>query len=267
MNPWRKVLLGAGFALIAGIAGLLAWLPGQYVVPVLMYHSIAQAQTERDKANTVAPEAFERQMAFIRTNGYHALSVDEYVDYARTGRHFPRKSVVVTFDDGLLNNYTEAYPILRKYSIPSVMFIPSGLVGTKDPDTGVPQMTADQLRLIAATGVTVASHTVGHKYLPDLSAADALREIRDSKADLERMIGRPVLYFAYPTGGFNEAVKGMVRDAGYAAAFTTNRGMDRSNHDLFELKRIRPKNNDSRLVLWMKLSGYYNLIRGSKKGF
>ena len=252
------------FAAIVFAVGL--WLSGKNVVPVLMYHNIGYPKTDRARINTVSPEAFERQMAFIKNNGYRILSVDEYVSIIRTRQKVSSKCVLVTFDDGLLNNYTIAYPILKKYSIPAVMFIPSGLVGKIDPGDGVFQMNGDQLREMADNGITIGSHTVRHIYLPDLSTDSARREIVESKLVLEKMLGRPINFFAYPSGGFTNEIKTMLKEAGYKAAFTTNRGMDRFNHDLFELRRIRPKDGDGWFVLWMKLSGYYNLIRDSQKG-
>ena len=232
-----------------------------------MYHSVDYAQTDRARANTVSPEAFERQMAFLKRGGYQVLSVETYVQIIREKKKFAPKSVVITFDDGLLNNYTNAYPILMKYGIPAVMFIPSSYVGRLDAGVGPPKMNADQLREISAHGVTIGSHVATEAYLPSLGQEAAQKEIVDSKAVLEELVGRRVEYLAYPSGGFSEEIKAMVRDAGYQAAFTTNRGFDRGNRDLYELKRIRPKDSDGRIELWMKCSGYYNLLRKSKKPF
>ena len=261
----KKIWIVAGAGMLAGIIVLAGWLPGCWVVPVLMYHSINMPKVEKDGANTVSPEAFDRQMKFIKKNGYHVVSIDEYVAIKRAGGKFPAKSVVITFDDGLLDNYTNAYPILRKNGFPSLMFIPSADVGLSDASWGQPQMNWAQLLEMKAHGVTIGSHTVTHAYLPALTPEKIRHEIADSKNELEAHLGCRVDYLAYPTGGFSEEIKQLARKAGYHAAFTTNRGYSRLNQDLYELKRIRPKDKDGSLALWVKLSGYYNLVRSSKE--
>ena len=87
------------------------------------------------------------------------------------------------------------------------------------------------------------------------------------KKMIEDHLGHSIDYFAYPTGGFTQEVKGIVKAGGYKAAVTTNRGKDRFNIDLYELKRIHMNESDdtySGFVLWSKLSGYYNLFRHFK---
>ena len=93
-------------------------------------------------------------------------------------------------------------------------------------------------------------------------------EIVDSKRRLEEEIGVRVAHFAYPTGGFDEEIKEMVKQAGYDSACTTNRGYDRFNRDLYELKRVRFSDQDNRVdYLWMKLTGFYNLFRQAKNPY
>lgn len=260
----RKIRIAAVlFIALCGIA-LVSWLPGQYVVPVLMYHRVVVALTERDSANSVSPAAFERQMAYIKRHGYRVLTMDEYAAMTRAGKGFPPRSVVITFDDGVLDNYTQAYPVLLKYGLPAVMFVPSADVGLKDAGWSTPQMGWDQLREMSAHGVTIGSHTLTHAYLPDVNLERSGREIAESKKTLEQQLGRRIDYLAYPTGGFSDDIKRQAREAGYAAAFTTNRGRDRMNRDLYELKRIRIKDTDGAIELWVKLSGYYNRVRDSR---
>ena len=102
---------------------------------------------------------------------------------------------------------------------------------------------------------------------PELSLAQAQDEIAGSKKIIEDHLGHSIDYFCYPSGGFTEDIKRLVQEAGYKAAVTTNRGKDKFNLDLYELKRIHMNNTDdqySGLILWFKLSGYYNLFRHFK---
>jgi peptidoglycan/xylan/chitin deacetylase (PgdA/CDA1 family) len=113
----------------------------------------------------------------------------------------------------------------------------------------------------------VGSHTLHHFYLPDFPGEVQVREIVESKKAIEYHLGMPAYYLAYPIGGFNEDVKKVAREAGYRLAFTTNRGHGRYNRDFFELKRIRSKDADNDFVMWVKLTGYYNLLRKPQKPF
>ena len=101
-----------------------------------------------------------------------------------------------------------------------------------------------------------------HAYLPGVLPDQQHEEILKSKEFLERKIGRSVDYFSYPVGGFNKQIIEFVQRAGYQAAFTTNRGYNRYNKDVYSLKRIRLSDKDnSDMILWFKLSGFYNFLR------
>ncbi len=261
MSKVRKISSAAAVVVGLAVVLLLVCLPGLYVVPVLMYHSINYAKTERASANTVSPESFQKQLNFIRQGGYKVLSLDEYYEGLKAGKNFCCKSVVITFDDGLADNYSSAFPVLKQFGFPATFFVPTDTVGKSGG------MTWDQVKEVSGANITVGSHLIIESYLPDMLREQQEEAIKGSKKILEAQLGRSVNYLAYPTGGFNNDVKRITRDAGYKLAFTTNRGYDRFNHDLYALRRIRPKDSDNPLILWMKLSGYYNLVRQSKNPY
>lgn len=245
--------------LSAALVVLAFWLPAQYQVPVLMYHTIASSSVE--PLNNVQPQHFARQMAYLQQHGYKVLSVADFVDGVRSGRVFDAKSVVITFDDGYQDNYTAAYPVLKKYGFPAAVFVEVAHIGNPG------RLTWAEAREMDAGGVSIASHVMTGAYLPDLTHEQAVHEITESKRILEMELGHPVVFLAYPIGGFSEEIKQIVRQAGYRAAFATNRGYDRRVKDPYELKRIRIKDSDGDAQLWLKLSGYYNLVRKSKNPF
>jgi len=116
--------------------------------------------------------------------------------------------------------------------------------------------------------IDIGSHTRHHAYLPELSRKEQEDEIKKSKWKLERNLGKRIEYFSYPIGGFSELIKKLVKEAGYKGACATNRGYDRLNKDVFELNRVRFSDNDNRDdILWIKLSGYYNLFREARKPY
>lgn len=255
----KHILFVTIAVLLVSVSVLLVWARDKYVVPILMYHNIEE--TEVRKANSVSPESFKRQMQYLRDHGYTVISLHDLVEGIRAGRPAPRKSVVITFDDAYLDNYTEAFPVLKSFAYPAIVFVPSDLVGTPG------YVSWEQLMEMQAGGFVAGSHTRHHVYLPDAAVDKQREEIFQSKELLEKRLGEPVLYFAYPSGGFSDEIKDMVREAGYRGACATNRGYARFNEDVYELKRIRPNDDDSELELWAKLSGYYNLFRKSKHPF
>ena len=249
-----KVLAGIIVVLILGAFIFCVTVSDRYVVPIITYHSVDN--TPNYLCPTVKVENFRRHMEFLKSKGFHIVTLDELVKGIREGKSLPRKSVVIAFDDGMDDNYAIAYPILKEYQFPAVMFVSSHFIG-KDG-----YLTWNQLREMAKNGITIGSHSRYHKHIPDLTVEEQQQEIFESKKMLEEKLGIPVDYIAYPFGGFSDHIKDLVKAAGYKGACTTNRGRDRFNHDPYELNRIRM--SDRRygdFDLWLRFSGYYNFFR------
>ncbi len=236
------------------------WMRDRYVVPVMTYHNVSDA-VSGDSLNNVTPKSFAWQMKFLKRHRYHVISFDDLVDGLKKGRVFARDTVVIQFDDGNEDNYTNAFPVLKKYHFPAMEFLVSDKVGTPG------FLTWDQVREMDAKDFKAGAHTRHHVYLPDVSPDVVRDEIFGSKKIIEKHLGHGIDYFCYPFGGFKEEVQGVVQEAGFKAAVTTNRGEDRLNRDLFALRRVHIKNGDNTLILWAKLSGYYNFFRKSKDAY
>ena len=258
------------FVLIIAVTGCCAWLQDQYVVPILMYHNVSLADTKllptighppkrKLHLNQVTPQSFDRQMGFLKNNGYQVISLDDYVQGQKAGKKFSHKTVVITFDDGYVDNYTNAFPILKKYHFPATIFLISDYVGVSQ---GL--LNWEQVKEMSQYGISFGSHTRHHVYLPAQSKEQMKDEIAGSKHVIEEHLGKPVYYLAYPSGGFSDEIKTITALAGYKAALATNRGYDRYNIDLYELNRIHVNSRDNELTLAGKLSGYYNLFRELK---
>lgn len=240
------------------------WLDSKYTVPVIMYHRVNPSGTER--GDTVSPERFRQQMEFLRKYNYQVIPLEELVRGIKDGKRFPRNTVVITFDDGYEDNFTHALPILQEYRYPSTLFICPDFIGKVRE--GHAFLSWEQLEIMKNAGMSLQSHTMTHAYLPDLDLDDARYEIEESKRILEEELNVPIEYFAYPIGGFTPDTKELIKKAGYKAAFTTNRGHDRFDKDIYEINRIRFSNNDhSQLYTWAKLSGYNNLFRKLKRPY
>ena len=259
MKKIKRILLFVLFLSVLAVPALL-WLNDHYTVPVVMYHKVESL--EQGRADTVSPQRLRYHLDYMKTKGYSVLSLEDYVEGVRTGRKFDHKSVVLTFDDGYDNNWSNAFPILKEFGYPAAIFIPSEQMGQPG------YLPWEQVKEMADSGITFGSHGLTEAYLPDCPAPRMKREIEDSKRIIEEEIGSPVNFIAYPIGGFNDGIKAQVKRTGYFAAMATNRGNDRFNQDLYEINRIKfSDKDDSDLILWAKLSGYYNLFRKLKKPY
>lgn len=221
-----------------------------YMTPILMYHHVDERWQEWKLS--VSPHSFERQMEFLKAHRYNVIPLGEYVSLLKDKKPIPKKTVVLTFDDGYDNNFTEAFPVLKKMGFPATIFIQVDGVGRRG------YMTWDDIAILIENGIEIASHTVHHGFLPDLPEEEMKKEIVESKAILESRLQRPITLFSYPGGGFNAAARQQVIDAGYEGAAATHPGPDYPDLDPYALKRIRvSRTSDNLFVFWLQLSGFY----------
>jgi peptidoglycan/xylan/chitin deacetylase (PgdA/CDA1 family) len=229
-----------------------------YHIPILGYHRVGVFKG--DHVPTISPETFERQLAFLARRRYRVLGLDEVAAHLERGGPLPRRSVVMTFDDGYEETHTVAWPILKRFRFPATVFVTPA-------EVGLPGFaTWDQVIDMARDGMTVGSHTMHHCYLPLVKGDRLPEEIIQSKRIIEERIGRPVQFISYPVGGFTPEVQAIVRQAGYRAACTTNRASSLERVDRFALRRIKVTERDRHPLLFLaKVSGYYDLFRELKQ--
>ncbi|MDD5691551.1 MAG: polysaccharide deacetylase family protein, partial [Candidatus Omnitrophica bacterium] len=178
-----------------------------------------------------------------------------------------RNKVVITFDDGYKDNFEYAYPVLKRLGFAATIFIITDFMGKGSDEEGKEFLGWDEVVAMSKNKISFGSHTKTHFYLGAIKDEEAaFEEIAGSKKAIEQKIGIPVDYFCYPGGGFNEKIKESVARAGYKGACSTNRGFADFNSDVYELKRVKVTNSDMTkpLSFWIKLSGYYNILRKEK---
>ena len=182
--------------------------------PVIMYHDI---KTEPQNNFDVLIEDFCAQLDWLKEEGYETLSINDFIHYLSQDS-FPKKSVLLTFDDGYNGIYNYAMPELKKRGMKATFFITSSMVGVLD--TTYPHVTEEELKAMAADELfSIASHTVSHLHLDELSPEERDYELNESKKALEELIGKKILAIAYPYGDYNEEVIAAVKDSGYEVAF------------------------------------------------
>jgi peptidoglycan/xylan/chitin deacetylase (PgdA/CDA1 family) len=236
---------------------------------VLMYHKVNDVD---GNTVTVTPATFDEQMAQLGELGYTVVSLDDVVAHYLDGAPLPPQAVLITFDDGYLDNLENAAPILQRYGYPAVLFVPIAYLGVKRPlphdehlaVRGVVNRTLDwsQLAEIESTGVRVESHGIGHRPLADLEVDEAAREITLSKLKLEEALGRPIRAFSYVKGSeahYRPVHLSLIRQAGYDVAFTSISGGNGPHTDPFQLHRYNVEPYPPR-TFELVLSGACDLI-------
>ena len=213
-------------------------------IPILMYHQIAPAPAAGSPMRSlcVSPPAFARQMRWLHRLGYQGLSMSALLPYLRGERH--GKVIGLTFDDGYLNNWEHALPVLSALGFSATCYVVSQRIGqcnAWDAPLGiaqVPLMDATHLRDWMAQGQEIGSHTQHHVRLNQVSDAQAESEIAQSRVDLQTLLGVEIQQFCYPYGDLDARHVAMVAQAGYTAATTTQRGRAVWADGVYTLPRI-----------------------------
>lgn len=196
---------------------------------VLNYHQVQNNFTSL----SMPVNQFDAQMDYLVENGYTSISPEELYKGLNGEISLPEKSVLITFDDGYVDNYTNAFPILKYYGLKATIFVIPALV-SKD----VRYLTWEQLQEMEQSGVTVQSHTLNHRKLEELPDDEIRAELLNSKLILEENLGHAVEFLAYPTGTYNLHIAGIARDCGYKGAFTIKYGNVDLGSNLFALERV-----------------------------
>jgi peptidoglycan/xylan/chitin deacetylase (PgdA/CDA1 family) len=214
---------------------------------VLMYHKVNDLSPN---PITVPTGIFAEQMALLPELGYTPVSLDAVRDHYLLGDPLPDGAVLITFDDGYLDNLENAFPILREHGFPAVVFAPVAYLDDSRPLPheepfrllGVRNETLSwgQLAELEAGGVRIESHGIGHRRLAELPPDQALREIALSKRRLEEGLGREVEAYAYVKGtraDYRAEHASLVQQAGYKLGFSAVAGPNGPHSDRFQLLR------------------------------
>lgn len=220
---------------------------------ILMYHMITDPLAPVEAGLCRTPDAFRQDMLQIRKSGYQVVPLASVLDCIAGKQDLPDKTIAITFDDGLACIYENALPILQEFGYPSSLFIVSGCVNGHNEwgkEFGLPRrrmLTSGEIRALAESGVNIGAHTINHVWLGKSEKDVATKEIRDSKAALEDIIGQEVSTFAYPFGNWNQMARNAVIEAGYTGACSTMPGRNKKDTDPYLLRRAEIMGSDA---LW-----------------
>lgn len=198
-------------------------------IPILMYHHV----DDKQGSLYISKNVFAGQMDYLVSKGYNTVTLPEVMESLQGLKTLPPKPLVITFDDGYQDNYLNAYPILRERNMKATFFIVSQLVG------GGEYLTWEQLGEMAGNSlVTIGDHTLSHKAIAMETETQLTDEILSAKNILESRLGVKVNTFAYPYGSLNANADKVLKDGGFMAAVTTQRGLSCAKLP-YDLPRIR----------------------------
>lgn len=198
-------------------------------IPVLYYHSVDENASNEV---TITPEKLQEQLDYINDNNYVTITMTELYNHIENNKPIPEKSILITFDDGYMNNYTEAFPMLKELNMTATIFcVGNSLDGSY-------YLSEEAIKEMSDYGIDIESHTVNHVHLDTMSYDEQLLELKNSKNILEKITGKEVLSLAYPFGDYNDNTIKAAKDAGYKMGFTTKLGLSDRTDDIYKLDRI-----------------------------
>jgi len=180
---------------------------------------------------TIDRQQFGQHIKMLSDSGYHSITPDELYQHLTKGAPLPAKPIVITFDDNRQEHYTVAAPILREYGFRGVFFIMTVTIGKPG------YMSAAQIRELSDNGHTIANHTWDHPDVRRLMPQQWATQFDQPRQTLEKITGKPVQYFAYPFGAWNEAAIQQLKEGGVLAAFQLY-GKQSSNDPLYTIRRL-----------------------------
>jgi peptidoglycan/xylan/chitin deacetylase (PgdA/CDA1 family) len=196
----------------------------------------------------VTPEAFEEQLRYLKDGGFYSVSWEQWQLAQSQRQPLPGRGVMITFDDGYLDFFEYAWPLLKKYGFTATVFLVADLIGKSnlwDQAFGedIPLMGWPEIQQLQGEGVEFGSHSATHKPLTAVTNEELVQELTRSRTILERGLGVPIRTIAYPYGDFNPIVEHFAGGCGYTFGVTCRSGLSQFSHRLLALPRLEVMGN------------------------
>ena len=235
---------------------------------IMMYHMISKQLPKTKKSGLrVSPEMFERHLKYFSDNNWSFIKMSELLEHDTQ-----EKVVAITFDDGYEDNYTEAFPLLKKYNACATLYLvidrhQNDWSAKKNPKHNKgdlakkSKLSDEQVQEMVTSGIfELGGHTYSHPFLPNLSAEDKKHETISSKSFLETKFNTNISSFAYPFGIYSSADVDIIKASNFISAVTTKEGVA-SSDSIYELKRIKASGKDNFLTFKLRvLKGFRGFI-------
>ncbi|MGI4883650.1 MAG: polysaccharide deacetylase family protein [Janthinobacterium lividum] len=246
-------------------------------LPVLMYHKIPDAPPATKHQIFVTKDNFAKHLAFFKFRRFTPITFADYLQFASGQRplaEFPARPIVLTFDDGYLDNYTNLLPLMQHYGYRGVLYLLGDFavrynewdLATDPTEPRADLMDEAQKRAFVAAGWEIGAHTMSHPRLPALPLPAATAEIQRSKASLETTLRTAVVSFAYPYGDLDDDLKAAVHAAGFAFGVATDTGGLHLEDDRLQVFRINVFPHETTASLFKKTASWYRKYYRRKRG-
>ena len=243
----------------------------KYEMPVIMYHRVIEGKEEEKGVHGtyITTKKFEEHMKYLKEKGFKTVTFEDLKN-GNYRHRFDRgnKWIILTFDDGYKDNYTNAFPILKKYGFKSVIYLLGTLKYNKwdvdnpqNPEKVFPLMEDEEILEMQEYGIEFGGHSMTHSRMSQIDKNVAHEEIIKSRDILEKKLGRKLNCFAYPYGDRDNGVKKFVEEEGYEFAVATDSGDVSFQEDLYNIRRIGIFPTNGLRSFKRKTSGKYNFIK------
>lgn len=206
-------------------------------VPILMYHYVREVDSNTDPLGyglSVSPEIFASHLAALEQAGYTTITPQQFLS-----GDYPDKSLILSFDDGYDDFYSQARPLLLEHQMTAIAFVIYGFLDQEN------YLSTGQVEELVADGFEIGSHTVSHPNLTSLDDTRLQQELMESRTALERLTGKRIIAISYPSGEYDERVLRYANFVGYKFGVTVENGLVGSKNELLKLPRVRVGGNES----------------------
>ena len=225
----RSACMALAMAILVAAGGGAAIAADSAVI--LIYHRFGE---DKHPSTSVTIAQFEAQIEHLASGGYSVLPVPEILAAIDAGRPLPERTVGITVDDATRSTFVEAWPRLEEAGMPFTVF-----VSTDPVDQGhAGIMSWDELRQLVAAGVTIGNHSAAHGHMWQGDDAGNRADLLRAKRRIEEELGVDAALFAYPYGEWNGAVRELVAELGFSAAFGQHSGVVAAHSDRLNLPRF-----------------------------
>jgi peptidoglycan/xylan/chitin deacetylase (PgdA/CDA1 family) len=207
-------------------------------VPILMYHYISAAPFTQDRIRyglSVPPEMFDAQLKLLHDNGFSTITLRQLYEHLAIGTPLPDNPIVLTFDDGYLDNYTNAFPLLQKYGMIGTFFVLTGPADDGDPT----YLSWDMIQEMSRAGMDIQLHSRDHLDMRNRPQDWLLFQIIGGRQSIEGHTGKPVIFMAYPSGKYDANVQRFLSSTNFWGAVTTAFGSRHTVKDALSWDRVR----------------------------
>jgi len=218
-----------------------------------MYHHIEvppAGASELRRSLSVTPSDFETQLLFLEKEGYQAISLRDLALYLTQGAPLPERPVLLTFDDGYRDNYTYAFPLLKRFGFSATFFLVTAPIDAANPDF----VSWDEVKEMSRAGMSFEPHSLDHPDMRGRSMEFLVYQILASKGAIEERTGETCRFFAYPSGRYDQSVIDVLQSADFWGAVLTEQGATHTAGRMFELQRVRVQPGDSLDAFAVKLA-------------